>query len=155
MALAYAVISLLSALAGAEHATPQNWAHSWDTAILSQFIDYGYSTLTNDEAAFVATHYQGASFEKCTGPGPTEVNVWATAAQIKAINPAFKAVFYWDMDQFALHCYSAYNDFMANPSWWLRDDQGAVVNGSTNQPVMDYTNAEGERNRRCKAIVQF
>lgn len=121
-------------------ASPQDWSHSWSTALESQFIDYGYQTLTQQKAQFVATHYQIASFEKCTGPGPTEPNVWATAAQIKALNPSFKAMFYWDVDQTALSCYDAYNVFMANPSWWLRDDNGRVVNSSSGQPIMDYTN---------------
>jgi hypothetical protein len=124
-------------------ASPQDWSHSWSTALESQFIDYGYQTLTQQKAQFVATHYQIASFEKCTGPGPTEPNVWATAAQIKALNPSLKAMFYWDVDQTALSCYDAYNVFMANPSWWLRDDNGHVVNSSSGQPIMDYTNPAG------------
>jgi hypothetical protein len=137
---------IAGALASAVAVAPQNWAHSWDTALQSQFIDFGYTVLTDEQAAFVATHYQIASFEKCTGPGPTEPDVWSDAARIKAINPSFKAMFYWDVDQGALSCYNAHAEFMANPSWWLRDDHGHVVNGSTNQPVMDYTNAEGVLN---------
>lgn len=120
---------------------PQDWAHGWDKALDAQFIDYGYEALTAEQASFVATHYAIASFEKCTGPGPTEPNVYATAALVKAANPAAKAMFYWDVDQTALSCYNAHAVFMANPGWWLRDDAGAVVNGSAGQPIMDYENA--------------
>lgn len=30
------------------------------------------------------------SLEKCFGPGPSETNVWATAKQLKDINPELK-----------------------------------------------------------------
>ena len=75
----------------------QDWSHGWETALASQFIDFGYQALTQEQAAFVATHYAIASFEKCTGPGPTEPNVYATAARVKAANPAAKVMFYWDV----------------------------------------------------------
>ena len=118
-----------------------SWEHSWDTALAGQFIDYGYQTLTGDQAQFVATHYSIVSLEKCTGPGPTEPNVWATAQQLKSINPAIKVLFYWDLDQAALSCYNAYHEYMASPQFWLKDDQGAVVYNGDSPPVprMDYT----------------
>lgn len=134
--------TLLLSIAITASATPQDWSHSWDTALSSQFIDYGYEALTSDQATFVANHYSIVSFEKCTGPGFTEANVYATAALVKAANPATRTMFYWDVDQGALSCYNAHAEFMMHPDWWLRDDDGVVVNGSTNQPIMDYTNPE-------------
>jgi hypothetical protein len=51
-------------------------------------------------------------------------------------------MFYWDVDQGALSCYNAHAVFMAHPDWWLRDDAGVVVNGSSEQPIMDYENPD-------------
>jgi len=119
------------------------WTHGWDTALESQFIDYGYSVLTAAQAANVASHYAVASLEKCTGPGPTEANVWSTAAQLKAIKPAMKVLFYWDLDQQALSCYAAHAAYMQRPDFWLRDDGGGLTfNASDGTPHMDYTVAE-------------
>jgi hypothetical protein len=85
--------------------------------------------------------YRIVSLEKCTGPGPTEPNVWATAKQLKAIDPSLKVIFYWDVDQSNLVCYNAYKEYMTHPEFWLRDDSGAVVYNGNNPPVprLDYT----------------
>lgn len=93
-------VSLIAAACAACLAAPpppQDWSHGWENALASQFIDFGYQALTQEQAAFVATHYAISSFEKCTGPGPTEPNVYATAARVKAANPAAKVMFYWDV----------------------------------------------------------
>ena len=86
----------------------------------------------------MASHYHIVSLEKCTG-NPTELTVWATAKQLKAINPNLKVMFYWDTDQGALPCYIANTEYMKHPEWWLRNDAGVLVNSSLNTPIMDYT----------------
>ena len=118
------------------------WEHNWDTLLSSQFIDFGYNSYTEPQAQFLASHYAGVSIEKCSSPNMTEAVVWSSSRQVKAYNPATRLVFYWDMDQNNLKCYAAYEVFMSNPSWWLRDDAGVVVNVSSNQPIMDYSNVE-------------
>lgn len=141
---AAAVASVLLALARAPPlaAAAAPWTHGWGTALEAQFVDYGYSVLTAEQAANVAAHYQVVSLEKCTGPGPTEPNVWATAAQLKAIKPALKVLFYWDTDQSALTCYAQHAAYMARPDFWLRDDAGQLTfNSSDGVPHMDYTSA--------------
>jgi hypothetical protein len=119
-----------------------SWKHDWSTALSSQFADYGYSTLTDSQAQFVANHYSIVSLEKCTGPGPTEKNVWATAAQLKAIKPSMIVMFYWAVDQQGLECYDAYTDYMKQPNFWLRDDNGNYINNSAGVPLLDTTVSE-------------
>jgi len=114
------------------------WTHSWNTALSAQFIDFGYQPLSEAQATFIANHYGIVSLEKCTG-NPTEVTVWATAKQLKAINPKLKVLFYWDLDQTALNCYDAYHEYMNHSEWWLRDDRGVVVYNAGKIPMMDYT----------------
>lgn len=136
---AAAAAALLALAPRAAYAKP-TLVHGWDTALEAQFIDYGYSVLTPAQAANVAAHYAVASLEKCTGPGPTEANVWATAAQLKAIKPSMKVLFYWDLDQGALTCYAAHAEYMEHPEFWLRDDAGGLTfNSSDGVPHMDYT----------------
>jgi hypothetical protein len=139
-ALAAALAPVLLVLLGARGAgAAPTLTHGWDTALESQFIDYGYSVLTAAQAANVAAHYAVASLEKCTGPGPTEANVWATAAQLKAIKPSMKVLFYWDLDQVALTCYAAHDEYMRHPEWWLRDDAAQLTFNSTDGvPHIDY-----------------
>ena len=141
---ARAVLTAVFALAVRQSVSvaPQSWEHSWDTLLSAQFIDFGYNAYTDAQAAFIASHYSIVSIEKCSGSGDTESVVWRTAAQVKAFNPKMRVVFYWDTDQGALSCYSAYTEFMSTPSLWLRDDAGVVVNSSAGQPLMDYSNPQ-------------
>ena len=118
------------------------WTHGWDSALEGQFIDYGYQALDDAQAAFAVSKYRIISLEKCTGPGPTEANIYATAALLKSKDPSVKVLFYWATDQQGIWCYAAAQTLLANPSWWLRDDAGHVVNvtqGSTSYPRIDYT----------------
>ena len=111
------------------------FTHAFDTALQSQFIDYGYGTLTSAQAAFVASKYRVVSLEKCTGGDKnTEAAITATAAQLKAIDATLKVIFYWAVDQQGIWCYSSQAALLANPSWWLRDDAGALVNVSASGP---------------------
>lgn len=130
----------LTALSTCAAAPLDAWTHSWDTLGAAQFADFGYQPYTDADAAFLASHYAGVSVEKCSSPNATEEVVWASARLVKAHNPKTRVVFYWDIDMQALKCYAAHAVFMANPSWWLRDDAGAVVNASAGQPIMDYSN---------------
>lgn len=104
-------------------------------------IDFGYEVLDKVDLKFITDHYRMYSMEKCTGK-PTEVGVWEMAKQLKALDPTFHPVFYWDVDQGQLSCYNAYTEFMAHPDWWAYDVNGLVVNSSTNQPLMNYSNPE-------------
>lgn len=137
------IILLVASLAGSA-AVPNlsAWEHDWATLLSSQLVDFGYAPYSDAQAAFLASHYAGVSIEKCSGRGNTEAVVYANARLVKAHNPSTKIIFYWDLDQGALDCYAASSTFMANPSWWLRDDAGAIVNSSGTQPIIDYTNAE-------------
>ena len=99
--------------------------------------------LDSTQAAFVASHYRIVSIEKCTSPFPTEKSVYQDAALLKSIDPSVKVLFYWDTDQAGLSCYDIYAPVLANPSWWLRDDDGLVVYGDPHPlpglPMIDYT----------------
>jgi hypothetical protein len=122
---------------------PQDWTHGWDNLLQAQFADFGYQPYTDADAAFLASHYAGVSVEKCSGSNNTEEVVWANARLVKAHNPAARVVFYWAVDQGGLQCYGAPKAaFLANPSWWLKDDAGQYINGSGDIPVMDYANAD-------------
>lgn len=127
------------AAAAAVRRLPPVFEHGWARALDAQAIDYGYSVLTDEQAVFVASHYSVVSLEKCTGPGPTEAAVWATAAQLKALNPSIRILFYWATDQQGLACYSSFSTLLANPSWWLRDDAGRLINSSATTPRIDWT----------------
>jgi len=118
------------------------WTHDWTTAASAQFADFGYVALTPAQSAFAAASYTIVSLEKCTGPGPTEANIYATAARIKAANAKTRVLFYWATDQQGIWCYAASAALLANPSWWLRDDAGRVINvtqGASSVPRIDYT----------------
>jgi hypothetical protein len=101
--------------------------------------------LTAAQAADVASHYRIVSVEKCTrsdaGPEPTEFAIWDTAAQLKALDPTIRVLFYIHTDLERIDCYAAYQTFLANPAWWLRDDAGALIfaPNSASVPRMDYT----------------
>lgn len=117
------------------------WSHSWDTAGASFWGDFGYSLLTDTQAAFVANHYFLADLEKCTGKGQgmtTEAAIYQTAAQLKKANPAVKVGFYWSCDPFVT-CYAANVTYDSHPEWFLHDDYGNRV-GSPGHWTMDWTN---------------
>lgn len=37
-----------------------------------------------------------------------------------------------------MNCYAAYDEFMANPSWWLKSDAGAYINATSTLPMPDF-----------------
>jgi len=128
-----ALLVLACAAAGQPSAA---WSHDWDTAGAAYWGDFGYSLLTPIQATFVAHNYRVASLEKCTGRAQgmrTEAAIYQTAAQLKAINPAIKVMFYWSTSQAGISCYSNNATFMAHPEWWLRDDHGNVVGAGGDQ----------------------
>ena len=129
-------------LAGVSLSAGAVWTHPWETALASQFVDFGYTALNAEQSTFAVSKYRIISLEKCTGPGPTEANIYATAARLKALDPSVKTLFYWATDQQGIWCYSAAQALLANPGWWLRDDAGHVINvtqGAISYPRIDYT----------------
>ena len=135
------LLATLSAAAIASAAS--SWRHGWDTASAMTFADFNPpSTLSDAQVEFVASKYRIVSLEKCTGIGSgvtTEESIYSHAQRIKAISPSTKVIFYLSTDQAGIGCYSAGAEFKANPDWWLRDDNGNVVNGK-DRAIMDYTN---------------
>ena len=121
--------------------TEKAWTHGWNSALDSQFIDFGYKLMSSSQASFVASHYKIVSIEKCTGSPKitTEMGFYASAQQLKAIDPQIKVLFYWNVKQVSLTCYAAAEQFLSQPSWWLRDDTGAFVNISAGIPYLDTT----------------
>ena len=125
----------------------EGWTHGWDTALASQFIDFGYQPLSQAQAIDVASHYGIVSLEKCSGGADktgTEAAIWASAALLKAAKPSIKVMFYLATDLGGLQCYRALETYRAHPEWWLRDDAGALVNNSKDSsgdgiPLPDYT----------------
>lgn len=105
--------------------------------------------------------------------------IYRTAAQLKAIRPDLKVMFYWSAElvhlasvhffnfwhliflwpccpwlshkeplkilivisflQAGLKCYANYKTFMAHPEWFLKDDNGNVLNAH-GVPYLDFTN---------------
>ena len=122
------------------------WTHSWASTSASTFADFNANKiLTDKEIAFVAAKYRVVSLEKCTGVASglkTEEAIYGTAQRLKKANPAIKVIFYLATDQQGLQCYAANDAFSANPSWWLKDDAGKVVQ-SNNHPVLDVTSPAG------------
>ena len=106
------------------------WTHGWDTAIEAQFIDFGYSIISDEQAKFVALNYKIVSLEKCTGR-PTEAGIKIVANKLKSYNPNLKVLFYISATNDALDCYSAYNVFIAHPEWWLRTAAGVPINSTS------------------------
>eukprot|EP01043_Picozoa_sp_COSAG02_P075011 COSAG02_NODE_15270_length_1187_cov_1.486213_1_plen_301_part_01 len=125
----------------ARYCTTARWRHGWETGADMWFSDFGYSTLTDTQASFVAEHNEIVSLEKCVGSNvglKTETAIYQTAAQLKALKPSLKVLFYWATDQQGLRCYEANQTFAAHPEWWLKDDHGKyVLEGSQN--VLDFT----------------
>jgi hypothetical protein len=108
------------------------------------FTDFGYSLLTDSQAAFAASKYKVVSLEKCTGRAQgvkTEKGIYQTARQLKKINPDLKVIFYWATDTGGISCYAANSTYMSHPEWWLKDDSGAIVGGAS-KPMIDWQNAE-------------
>jgi len=110
------------------------WTHGWDTAMDAQFIDFGYSIISDDQAKFVAENYKIVSLEKCTG-NPTELGIKTVASKLKGFNPDIKVLFYISAMNDGLNCYAAFNEFMAHPEWWLNTTAGAPIN-STSYPTI-------------------
>ena len=132
--------SLLAIASGVLCCTAQSfstspvWTHGWDNALGAQFIDFGYNytkTLTTVDLAFLASHYQIISLEKCTGflngkdPLVPKISSVGTSEEVEGHQPN---LFYWHSEQGKNNCYAAHNEFMAHPEWWLKDDAGVVLN---------------------------
>jgi len=112
--------------------TTNPWSHGWTDASQSWWGDFGYSLLNDQQATFVANNYAVACLEKCTGNGQglkTEDGIYQTARQLKKINPKVKVMFYLHTGLAAFRCYANKQVYEAHPEWWLRDDNGNVVDG--------------------------
>jgi hypothetical protein len=149
------MIRALLALATAGAAAAAIPTHGWDTALESQFIDFGYSCrapencvgitpFTQARAEALVSKYAIVSLEKCTGARDTEEAIWASARLLKSLKPTLKVFFYLATDLGGLSCYSAYHFYMNQTAWHLRNDAGQVVNISAGSdiPLLDYTVAE-------------
>ena len=142
------VLALALAARGASASIP---THGWDTALESQFIDFGYSCtepgcvgntpFTLPRAQALVERYAVVSLEKCTGARDTEEAIWASARLLKSLKPSLKVYFYLATDLGGLSCYSSYSFYMAQSAWHLRNDAGQLVNISAGSdiPMLDYT----------------
>jgi hypothetical protein len=143
--LAAIVLHLFCVNAGSP--LPQPWTHGWDTALEAQFIDTGYSRLTEEQANWTAHHYAIYSVEKCTGYNArrgtfTEAATYDTALQLKRYAPNMRVLFYLHTEVISLNCYSAFSIYLQHPEWWLYDDAGVLMNNtgqSANIPLLDFT----------------
>jgi hypothetical protein len=134
-------------LASGAAALPSKWAHGWETAGDAM---WGYGglirqPLSADEVAFAAKTYPLIVLSYCPGSnGTTAGGVQANARALKEQNPAVKVLLYYNVEQWP--CYSttdpAYATFLAHPEWWLRDDNGNVVQPQridpTNEAAAEY-----------------
>jgi hypothetical protein len=135
------MLPVVLAAAGAWNTS--SFTHDFATAGSAYWGDFGYSLLTAPQARFVASNYRVVSLEKCTGRQsgvPTEAAIAQTAAQLKALNPNVKVLFYWSFSQAGISCYGAHRRFAAHPEWWLRDDHGNVVRPDA--PQIDVLNGD-------------
>ena len=147
MALHACLLALLGALSASAGVVP---THGWDTALESQFADFGYSCgepgcvgitpFTPARAAAVVEKYAVISLEKCTGRNDTEGAIWASAALLKSLKPSLKVFFYLATDMGGFQCYSNLEFYLSRTDFHLHDDSGKVINASTNIPYLDYAN---------------
>lgn len=119
------------------------WSHGWQTPLEGQFIDFGYTFLSEAQAEFVANHYQIYSVEKCTGwrqGMSTEQATYQLYKRVKKYNPSIKILFYINTAMTSVNCYWAHETLLANPDWWLRNSTGHVVFESevNNIPYLDF-----------------
>lgn len=132
---------------GGAWATPTSSAASaqWDWSHTHTWADFGVNSaqrqLTDTQAAFVASHYEFVSLEKCFGvnatdPLKTEAHFAAAARQLKRANSSVQVLFYWASDQVIESCYVAAGEFMKHPEWWLRNSSGGVISNHNN-PFID------------------
>ena len=131
---------LFFVVAAAAAAPPQWWSHDWSTAQAMQFVDFGYQLMNDEQAAFVASHYRVVSIEKCTGfwdwpSRSTEQAFLESAARLKRHNPSVRTLLYWDTDQASLQCYAGAAKLLAQPGWWLRGVDGAVLYADTARAI--------------------
>lgn len=113
------------------------WTHGWETVgdmLWADFAGTGYSqTLTDEQVSFVASTYQIVSLEKCFAMSSfptTEAAVVNMTKRLKDVNPNVKVLFYYHTFQDFSDCYAAGKVFMANPGWWLYDDNSKPVGTS-------------------------
>jgi hypothetical protein len=130
------------------------WRHGWGSGADMLWADFGSTLLLNaNQSSFIADAYSIISLEKCFGQGSnltTEEAFAVTSAQLKAIDPTTKVLFYWhsvvDISGPSFPpCYAAGKLFLEHPEWWLRNDSGGpIYNGPfllhnlTLAPVMRY-----------------
>jgi hypothetical protein len=99
-----------------------------------------YSTVSADDAAFIASHFNFVDFDFGGVTG---------FAQIKALNPNITLIGYADVSHVATW-QSYWNTVNQNESWFLHTKYGntsayRVINTANNQPFMDFSNS-GWRN---------
>ena len=135
------VVGLVGLLAASGSA----WMHDWDSPA-SAWWGYGAmngAIYSDSDVAFIASTYRVVVISACLGASNASVamTIMGVSARIKALNPNIKVLQYWNMQQWA--CYNTaepdYATFLANPEWWLKDDNGnpVVNNGS---PQYDWQN---------------
>ena len=130
---------LLAALLLAVGASAAPWAHGWSSGAAMLWADFGSPQLLDaPTASSIASLYQIFSVEKCFGQQDglfTEDAFLQTAAQIKALAPATKMLFYLHMivdisGPTFPPCYAAGRAFLNRTDLWLRNDTGApLMNG--------------------------
>ena len=130
-------LAALAALAAPASAAP--WAHGWSSGAAMLWADFNSPLLLDaPTAASVASLYQIFSVEKCFGQAQgldTEDAFLLTAAQIKALSPTTKMLFYLHMivdiaGPSFKPCYAAGRTFLNRTDLWLRNDTGApLMNG--------------------------
>ena len=128
--------------------TNVSWAHDWATPSSSL---WGYGAMngglySDAEVAFIATTYKVVVISACLGSLNISVAdaIRSVAVRIKAQNANVKVLQYFNTQQWA--CYNKdidrdYKVFLANPQWWLRDDNGIPVLHS-GSPGYDWQNPD-------------
>lgn len=124
-------------------ASERSWNHGWESSSAMTFADFLPSRIfSKEQAEFAASKYRVLSLEKCSGSADgvkTEEAIYTMAQQIKEIDPTIKVFFYWATDQEGIRCYDAADAFKANPSWWLRDDDGTIITMKRGNHYLDVT----------------
>ena len=111
--------------------------HGFETSASMTFADMNApKILTNEEIAFVSSHYRIFSMEKCSGSqsgNTTEDFIYSTALRLKRLDNTTKTIFYWPTDQQGIWCYKAAETFNARHEWHFLDDYGNLLHISSNE----------------------
>ena len=113
-----ALMLLAAAVAGAAPAPPPfDWSRTRTWLQVG-----GWSPFTEQQAEFLATHYDIIGLGGTFGGGPHsgEVMEAATARQLKQHNNATKVLIYRN-SQISMDMLQSDEEFEANPEWWLRN----------------------------------